>query len=313
VSIISFRGQVAIVTGGGRGLGRAYALELASRGASVVVNDVGLTDGRARADQVAAEIEVSGGKALASCHDISTPEGGQALVDAAVGRFGTVDVLINNAGFLRPSPFEDTNVSDLQAVVGVHLLGAFFVTLPAWRIMRAKRYGRIMMTASGSVFGQSGNSNYAAAKAGILGLTQTLALEGQDCGIQINCIFPLSESQISADASQQSHRYPRLVAALAGLQGRRPPMSVAHLVVYLVSNTCSISGCTYSAAAGRYARVFLGLSDGWIANDVSKVSAEEIRQHIEQINDTSDFEVPLSAAEELEAIVARIPRAEVKA
>lgn len=301
-SRISFENQVAIVTGAGRGLGRAYALELARRGASVVINDLGLTDdGQRSADQVVEEIKALGGSALASNHDVATVAGGQALVDAAIERFGTLDVLINNAGFLRGSTFEDMKTGDLEAVIGVHLLGAFYVTLPAWTVMRDKGYGRIVMTGSNSSFGHSGNSNYAAAKSGMLGLTHSLALEGRAFGINVNCIFPVAKSQIASKAPLVGPERDRLIAALGDLDGHHTPASVSHLVVYLASKACSDSGRTYSACAGRYARVFLGLSDGWFAGDAD-VSMEALEQHWKEINDISSFWTPGNLIEELERI-----------
>jgi NAD(P)-dependent dehydrogenase (short-subunit alcohol dehydrogenase family) len=306
---ISFQGQCAIVTGAGRGLGRAYAQELARRGAAVMVNDVGLDDEdkfASRADSVVAEIRAAGGTAAPSTHDISTPEGGRALVDQTLEQFGAVHVLVNNAGFLRPAEFSDLSITDVRDVIGVHLLGAFHVTLPAWRAMREQRYGRVVMTGSSSAFGHYGNSNYAAAKAGIFGLTQSLALEGHESGIKVNCVFPFSETRIATDNPLVGRMHTRLTAALAGLHGRRPPMSVAHLVTYLASRESAVSGCAYSAMAGRYARVFLGVSHGWLSPDVSAVTAEEIGRHFEEINSTARFTVPGMLAEEIESVVERI-------
>jgi NAD(P)-dependent dehydrogenase (short-subunit alcohol dehydrogenase family) len=308
LSKISFDGQVAIVTGAGRGLGRAYALELASRGASVVVNDIGHDEGApaSRADTVAEEIVAAGGKSLASHHDISTAQGGQALIDATISHFGTIDALVNNAGFLRPAPFEDQSIGDTQAVIGVHLLAAFHVTQPAWRVMREKGYGRIVMTASSSIFGHPGNSNYAAAKGGVFGLSQTMALEGAELGIKVNCLFPMSETKISTDNPLAGPLHARVAAGLARLQGRRPPTSVAPLVVYLASRDCAVTGATYSAGAGRYARVFLGFGDGWLADDISAVTVEDIGQHLDEINSAANFLAPTRMVEEIEEIARRL-------
>lgn len=305
---LSFEKQVAIVTGAGRGLGAAYATELARRGASVIVNDVGKDEGASvyRAEKLVAEIEAAGGRAVASLDDISSPEGGRALIDQALQAFGRLDVLINNAGFLRPGEFHKLSMDDIQQVVGIHLLGAFNVTMPAWKVMQAAGYGRIVMTASSSTFGHHANSNYAAAKAGVLGLAQSLALEGAEYGIHVNTVLPIAVSAISTDTPLVGSHHARLAAALAGLQGRRPPQSVAHLVVYLASRECKETGCAYSAAAGRYARVFLGLSHGWYAQDVDAVTAEDIAQHMDEINDVSHFTIPTMLAEEIETVVARI-------
>lgn len=301
MSKVSFDGQVAIVTGAGRGLGRAYALELARRGASVVVNDMGRTDeGMSTADMVVAEIQEMGSQALASMHDIATPAGGQSLVDACIDRFGTIDVLINNAGFLRGSTFDEMQVHDLQAVVGVHFLGAFYVTLPAWKVMQAKKYGRIVMTGSSSSFGHVGNSNYSAAKSGMLGLTHSLALEGASCGINVNCIFPTAKSQIATKAPLVGPDSGRIRAALGRLDGHHTPEAVSHLVVYLASRACDTSGHTYSAMAGRYARVALGIGEGWDGGD--NISVEDVVTHWSTIDRFEAPWVPTSLIDELDEV-----------
>lgn len=305
--MIAFNGQVAVVTGAGRGLGRAYAMELARRGAAVVVNDIGLSaEGASRAEETVTDILSEGGKAVASRHDITTPEGGQGLIDAAAQAFGTLDILINNAGFLRPGLFDNMQMSEVSEIVGVHLLGAFHTTLPAWRIMREKNYGRIVLTGSGSSFGHAGNGNYSAAKSAMIGLTQSLALEARGTGIQANCIFPVAEGQIMADNPLSGPGVERLMKALSVMKGRRPPESVAHLVVYLSSRECTHSGRIYSALAGRYGRVFMGVADGYFTPDASALSVEEIARHMDQIDDLSTFTTPESIIEEIETVADRI-------
>jgi len=307
MSSISFNEQVAIVTGAGRGLGRAYALELARRGARVVVNDIGRSpDGAYRADLVAAEIAAAGGEALASRHDVATAQGGEELVAAAQARFGRLDVLINNAGFLRPGGFEDLNLDEVRAIVEIHLLAAFYVTIPAWKLMRQAGYGRVVMTGSSSMFGHHSNSNYGAAKAGVFGLVHSLAREGREFGIGVNCVLPLSDTQIAREHPLRGPEHDRLKAAVRGVTGRRPPESVAHLVTYLASAACTVSGRAYSAAAGRYARVFVGVSKGWFENDGANVNAEAIARHFDEINDVGAFDIPTSLIDEIEEIVARI-------
>ena len=166
---INFDGQVAIVTGSGRGIGRAYALALGSRGAAVVVNDIGgVGSAEPWADLVVAEITGKGGKAVANYDSVATLEGGQAITQAALRAFGTVDILINNAGFVRRAMFADLSGEQIKDIIDVHLLGAFYTTQPAWKIMQAKNYGRVLMTSSGATFGMQANCNYSAAKAGIL-------------------------------------------------------------------------------------------------------------------------------------------------
>jgi NAD(P)-dependent dehydrogenase (short-subunit alcohol dehydrogenase family) len=185
---LRFDGQVAIVTGAGRGLGRAHALGLAQRGASVVVNDVGGvgTEAGPTADRVVAEIEQAGGSGIPSYDSVASPEGGRALVARAVDHFGSLDILINNAGFLRNALFAEMTIDEFDAVLDVHLRAAFLVTQSAWHVMQKKGYGRVVMTSSSSgLFGRKGGANYCAAKAGIVGLTRALALEDASSGIRV--------------------------------------------------------------------------------------------------------------------------------
>ena len=166
---ISFDGQVVIVTGGGRGIGRGHCLDLARRGAAVVVNDMAPE----HADAVVDEINGAGGRGVPSYDSVATPEGATAIIATAVDAFGTVDAIVNNAGFMRNGWFEEQTRAMLDAVLDVHVKGAFFVTQAAWPVLREKGYGRIVMTSSaGGLFAMQGEANYAAAKAGLFGLTQ---------------------------------------------------------------------------------------------------------------------------------------------
>jgi NAD(P)-dependent dehydrogenase (short-subunit alcohol dehydrogenase family) len=205
MSKIEFKNRVAIVTGAGRGIGRDYAIELAKRGAKVVVNDFGGTrDGQSNdaspADEVVDVIKSFGGEAAANYDNVATREGGENIVKTALDAFGTVDILINNAGILRDKSFVKMDEETWDAVVNVHLKGSYYVTRPAFIVMKEKKYGRIVMTASASgIFGTFGQTNYSAAKMGIMGLTNTLRLEGAKNNILVNVILPGAGTRLTND------------------------------------------------------------------------------------------------------------------
>jgi NAD(P)-dependent dehydrogenase (short-subunit alcohol dehydrogenase family) len=300
---VSFEGQSAIVTGAGRGLGRAYALELARRGAGVVVNDVAAEF----ADAVVAEIAEAGGRAVASYDSVATREGGAALVQSAVDRFGGVDVLINNAGILRNNLFEDMTFEQIDSVLDVNLRGAFFVTQPAWTLMKAAGYGRVLMTSSAAgLFSRPGSVNYSASKAAVYGMAKALSFEGADFGIKINVLLPRATSTITASdpiPGMSSYYSPELRAALAP---RRDPEATAALACYLVSRECAVTGEAFSSAFGRYARVFVGLTKGWLAEDANAIRIEDAIEHLDEIRDQDGYTVPLSNFAEVEAVAASL-------
>lgn len=298
---ISFDGHVVVLTGAGGGLGRAHALELARRGAAVVVNDVaGLDSAEGPAsDAVVAEIEAAGGKAVASYDSVGTPDGGRAIVETALARFGTVDAVIHNAGVWRHVFYDEMTPDRLDPVLDVHLRGAFFVTQPAWTIMKQKGYGRIVLTSSGAgAFGRETGANYVAAKAGILGLGRALALEGARHGILSNCILPIApfgrRGPVPLEITEQLTK--------SGLPPNAGPELVSPMVAYLASAACAVSGEAFSAGCGRYARVFIGVTTGWLSPGSACATAEDIGAHLDDIEDLGGFAVPASVWEELRDI-----------
>jgi NAD(P)-dependent dehydrogenase (short-subunit alcohol dehydrogenase family) len=295
MSEIRYDGRVAIVTGAGGGLGRTYALMLASRGASVVVNDLGGSAdgtgaGTSMADKVVKEIGEAGGEAVANYDSVSTPEGGQAIVQTALDRFGRVDIVINNAGILRDKTFAKLEPESLEIVLDVHLKGAFFVTQPAFRVMKENNYGRILFAASGAgIFGNFGQTNYGAAKMGLVGLSNVLAVEGAKNNIRCNVIAPIAKT--------------RLTESLLGpMADALSPEYVTPLVAYLVSEQCQLTHEVFDVGGGRYARIFIGLAPGWTAPKGRVPTIEDIRDHMDAIRDTSRFVIPTSIADEMKAI-----------
>ena len=269
-----FDGRVAVVTGAGRGLGREYALLLAARGATVVVNDVGgsLTgDGgdAGPAAAVVAEIEAAGGTAVASTESVATAEGGAAIVGAALERFGRIDVLIHNAGNVRRAPLAEMSYDDFNAVLDVHLRGAFHVVRPAFPAMLAAGYGRIVLTSSiGGLYGNHDVANYGVAKAGIIGLSNVAALEGASANVKCNVVVPAAVTRMAEGIDTSAY----------------PPMGsdlVAPAVGWLAHESCTVTGEILVALAGRVARAVVAESPGvyrpsWTIEDVGE-SIDEIR------------------------------------
>ena len=301
---LGFEGRVAIITGAGRGLGYAYATELSKRGAAVVIND--FSPGAAPSAEIAAaQLRTAGAEAVGVNADVSTADGGAALTEAALDSYGRVDIVINNAGAMRSAYFTEASEGDVGLVLGVHLAGAFHATRPAWRVMQRQRYGRVVMTSSGAVFGQQAVSAYAAAKAGILGLCRALAAEGAEAGVRVNCVLPYATSLIAVDNPVVGPDMPTIRECLDGLKTERDPRSVAALVTYLASERCRVTGQAYSALAGRYARLVWGLTDGWLARDARAVTAEQIERHLDDIDAVGSMTTPESILEEIKAVAAR--------
>jgi NAD(P)-dependent dehydrogenase (short-subunit alcohol dehydrogenase family) len=298
--MIDFTGQVAVVTGAGRGLGRLYALDLARRGAAVVVNDLGGTmrgegaDAKV-ADEVVNEITTAGGRAIASYDSVDSPEGGQAIIDAAVDAFGRVDAVVSNAGIFGSIAFEDLSVDDWTRMLRVHLDGAFYLSQPAYRVMKNNGGGRfVFISSSAGIFGQPMEAHYAAAKAGLVGLTNVIAIEGEAHGILANSVMPTGFSRMVTETVGDE----KFLAESGFMQAIRPEL-VVPLVTFLASRSCTFTHRNYSAAAGRYARVFVGLSEGWLADTDSEPTAEDIAAHLEQMSDTQRFLIPGSIVDEV--------------
>ena len=261
---------MAIVTGSGAGLGRVYALELANRGARVVVNDFGGArdgsgDGSATpADKVVEEIKALGGDAVANYDNVATVEGGENIVKTALDAFGTVDILINNAGILRDKSFVKMAPENWHTVIDVHLNGAYNVTRPAFAVMKEKGYGRILLTTSAAgLYGNFGQTNYTAAKMGLVGLMNTLKLEGDKYGIKVNTIAPVAASRLTEDILP-----PDFIDKLK-------PELVAPMSLYLVSETCPVSGNTYNAGMGCYNRAAIVTGPGAVVGDDGRIPTSE--------------------------------------
>ncbi len=296
MSDISFDGRVAVVTGAGGGLGRTYALDLAARGAAVVVNDLGGSpDGKGgdhtAAQKVVEEITAAGGEAVPNFDSVSTPEGGASIVRTAVEAFGKVDIVINNAGFLRDKSFLKLTWEDLDAVLDVHLRAAFYVSQPAFAVMKENGYGRFVFTASNATFGNFGQSNYSAAKMGLVGLSHTIAVEGGRAGILSNVIMPVAKTRMTEEL-------------LGDFADYLAPELVTPMVTYLASEACTSTHGAYSAAGGRYARVFWGLAQGWYAGHQAQPTAEDIQAHLAEIDQQEGYLVPSSTTDEIVALSA---------
>lgn len=297
--MLDFRGDVAVVTGAGRGLGRLYALDLAARGAAVVVNDLGgpMAGGggdRSVADAVVAEISAAGGTAVASHDSVATPEGGAAIVAAALDAFGRVDAVVSNAGTFHTAPFEDLTPEEWRRMLAVHLDGAFHLSQPAYRAMKERGGGGrfVFVSSSAGLFGQPGSAHYAAAKAGTLGLANVVAVEGAEHGIRANCVLPFGYSRMVFETvGDRADLEPE-----PGFLHAIEPELVVPLVAWLASRACELTHHAFSACAGRYARAFVGLADGIVA---PAATAEDLAVDVERLTATDPHIVPTSIFDEV--------------
>lgn len=278
-----FDGRVAIVTGAGGGLGREHALGLARRGARLVINDLGgARDGSGgsatAAESVVAEIEALGGEAIANAASVTDFDAVQAMVEAAMSKWGRVDILVNNAGVLRDKTFAKMELEDFRFVVDVHLMGAVNCTKAVWEIMRAQNYGRIAMTTSSSgLYGNFGQSNYGAAKMALVGLMQTLSIEGQKNDIRVNCLAPTAHTRMTED----------LGAALP-LEHLGPELVTPGLL-YLVSEDAP-TRMILAAGAGGFERAYVTLTQGIRAT--GEDAPEQVAARIAEISDRAGEVVP---------------------
>ena len=279
--MLNFDGRVVVVTGAGGGLGRCHALEFGRRGAHVVVNDVGASvDGTgastSAAQAVVDEITAAGGSAVANTDSVATEDGGKAIIGSATEAFGRVDVLINNAGILRDAAFKNMTAEQVDAVLDVHLRGAFNVTRAAWPVFREQDYGRIVMTTSGSgLFGTFGQSNYGAAKTGLVGLMNVLAIEGQRNNIRVNAISPIAKTRMTENTMTE------LVKDLA-------PEDVTPVVVYLAHESCERTANIYRVGGKHVSRVFIAETAGV---DLQAQTAEAFAANIDTIDDAGSFTI----------------------
>jgi NAD(P)-dependent dehydrogenase (short-subunit alcohol dehydrogenase family) len=286
---LSFDGKVAVITGAGGGLGRSHALELARRGAHVVVNDLGgSVDGvggdDSAAQKVVDEITAAGGEAVANHDSVATPEGGKAIVQAALDAWGKVDIVINNAGILRDTSFAKMTPEQLEPVLDVHLKGAFYVTQPAFVQMKEQGYGRIVNTSSGAgIFGNFGQTNYGAAKMGLVGFTNVLAQEGAKYNIKANAIAPVAATRMTENI-------------LGPLLDKLGPEYITPVAVFLAHESCEVTGEIYSCGGGRVARVFVGVTPGIVDTELS---VEAVAERLAEIRAEDGYEVPTSMNEEL--------------
>jgi NAD(P)-dependent dehydrogenase (short-subunit alcohol dehydrogenase family) len=305
--MIDFTGQVAIVTGAGRGLGRLYAIELARRGAAVVVNDLGGSmhgDGAdtSIANAVVEEIERAGGVAAASHDSVDSPEGGEAIVRTAIDRFGRLDAVVSNAGIFNSVAFEDMSPADWRRMLSVHLDGGFYLSQPAYREMKAAGYGRfVFISSSGGMFGQPMEAHYAAAKAGLVGLANVIAIEGAQHGILANTVLPFGFSRMVTETVGD----PKALEETGFLKIIQPEL-VVPIVAFLASRACEFTHQNYSACAGRFARVFVGLGEGWLAEPDSNPTADDVATHLSEVSATEPFTVPGSIFEEVFAVCERL-------
>ncbi len=289
-----FDGRVAVVTGAGRGIGRAYAHLLGGLGAKVVVNDLGGSIAGAGSDAtpaqiVAQEIVDAGGVAVADVSDISTVAGGRRVIETAVEHFGRIDVVVNNAGNVRFGGLPDVDADNIDSHLAVHVMGAFHTSRAAWPHMLEQNYGRIVITTSIGMFGLPDNLGYATAKAAVIGMANSMTLSAGEHDIKINVIAPNAMTRMGGAPSDGMDQVRK---------GRDEPKSdmdpalVAPMVGYLAHEACEVSGQTYLAGAGRFAHLFLGATEGYLHPDPHHATIADVVDNLPQIENRSDYYIP---------------------
>ena len=308
---LRFDDRVALVTGAGGGLGREHALMLASRGAAVMVNDLGSPTMGGQdhdpspAQAVVEEITAAGGVAIANSDSVASREGAESMVASALEEFGRLDILINNAGIIRNRTFLNIGEYEFEPVLDVHVKGCFFVTRPAYEHMKTVGYGRIINTSSGSgLFGSFGQTAYSAAKAAIYGFTRTLAIEGSRYGVHVNAIAPGALTRMTGDVLGDDGA----MAEMTGLSGedlvyQMGPHQVAPAVVYLAHESCSLNGETLSASGGRVGRAFMGVTKGIYEDDLT---LETVAERIDEVCDEDGYLVPNNVDQEIELLLSHL-------
>lgn len=300
---LRFDNDVVIVTGGGRGLGREHALAFARRGAAVLVNDLPSQDGANPADELVAEITALGGRAVADGHSVSTSDGAQSIVDAALEAFGKVTILVNNAGIIDFAAFEALTDEEWRRMIDVTLDGAFFLSRAVWPLFLGQNYGRIINTTSNAGF--AGNEmivHYGAAKMGVAGLTRALAQEGKDKGIFVNAIAPMAVTRMNREvffggAASESDDWQSDIRN--GVVPMGPPVAVSPTVLWLAHRDTDINGEIFSTSSGKVARVGFVIGGGYFNPDHGP---EDLAANATAIRSLDKFFEPTCTADELALI-----------
>ncbi|MCU1363236.1 MAG: short-chain dehydrogenase [Acidimicrobiaceae bacterium] len=304
---ITFKDQVVVVTGGARGLGRDYSLELGRRGAAVIVNGISTdADGRTFAEKVVEEIRAAGGTATADHHSISDSNAAALVIDAAIKEFGQVDAVINNAGFNHYSLIEDTDLDLYRSLIEMHLIGSFLVSKRAYEHMVQRGYGRIVLTASMSgMYGRRFGVGYTSAKTGLIGLMNSFSIEGAERGVFTNVVNPSAKTTILDRSITRGDVKPAELFPEEEAPRGMPPF-VTPLVLYLASNQCKTSKCIFNAAYGRYAREAIAQAPGWRSeDDVNPPTLEELSAHWDEVCRMDGAWYPTSSREDVLAAKSR--------